>query len=245
MMKYRMDFLMMMFFTLVMQACNLFVITTIYENIDFISGWDYWEVLVLYSFLLFSEGFINLFMEGVWKTSNLINSGEIDQFMVRPLPVPLQLITCRTELDGINKMGIAILLMGISFCKKGIAFSLGEVIITVFLLLCSGVIRGTIVWSASCLSFWTKSSKNSVNFMAFSLGEAVRYPITIYPFFMKTLFGYLIPYAFVSYYPAAYMLGKIQGFHVVIGIFLVTVLSLFIAKVVYKAGVKRYESPGA
>lgn len=66
----------MLFFTVIMQVCNLFVITTIYENIDFIEGWDYWEVLVLYSFLLFSEGFINLFMEGVWKTANLINSGE-------------------------------------------------------------------------------------------------------------------------------------------------------------------------
>lgn len=234
----------MLFFTVIMQVCNLFVITTIYENIDFIEGWDYWEVLVLYSFLLFSEGFINLFMEGVWKTANLINSGEMDQFLVRPAPVPLQLVTCKTELDGANKMGIAVLLIGISFHKKGIVFSTANFMSMIFLLLCSGLIRGLIIWNASCLSFWSKSSKNRVNFMAFSIGEAARYPLTIYPFFMKALFCYLIPYAFVSYYPAAYMLEKIEGVHLIAWMFFVTALSLFCGGKVYKAGMRRYESPG-
>lgn len=59
--QYRSDFLLMIFFTGFSQICNLLIIGIICRNIPQIEGWTLWEILLLYSFLLFSEGCINFF----------------------------------------------------------------------------------------------------------------------------------------------------------------------------------------
>lgn len=64
--EYRTDFLMMVFFTGFSQICNLGVLCIIYSNIPEVGGWKLWEILLLYSFLLFSEGCINFFFQGTW-----------------------------------------------------------------------------------------------------------------------------------------------------------------------------------
>ena len=63
-MYYRADFLMMTFFTLLSQVSNLAVVGIIYTNIPTVGGWSVWEILLLYGYLLFSEGWVNFFFQG-------------------------------------------------------------------------------------------------------------------------------------------------------------------------------------
>ena len=82
--QYRTDFLIMIFFTLFSQGCNLGLIGIIYSNIPQVGGWTMWEIFLLYGFLLFSEGFINFFFQGAWKITNMIHMADLDRFLVRP-----------------------------------------------------------------------------------------------------------------------------------------------------------------
>lgn len=66
-MYYRADFLMMTFFTLLSQISNLAVIGIIYANIPAVGGWSVWEILILYGYLLFSEGCVNFFFKELGK----------------------------------------------------------------------------------------------------------------------------------------------------------------------------------
>ena len=72
-MYYRADFLMMTFFTLLSQVSNLAVIGIIYTNIPTVGGWSVWEILLLYGYLLFSEGWVNFFFQGSWKIAQMVN----------------------------------------------------------------------------------------------------------------------------------------------------------------------------
>lgn len=65
--QYRMDFLMLLFFTVLSQVCNLSVIGIIYDNTHTIDGWNMWEILILYGYLSFSEGGVNIFFKGHGK----------------------------------------------------------------------------------------------------------------------------------------------------------------------------------
>ena len=73
--EYRTDFLMMVFFTGFSQICNLGVLGIIYSNIPEVGGWKLWEILLLYSFLLFSEGCINFFFRGSGPFSGAAPAG--------------------------------------------------------------------------------------------------------------------------------------------------------------------------
>ena len=73
-MYYRADFLLMTFFTLLSQVSNLAVIGIIYTNIPTVGGWSVWEILLLYGYLLFSEGWVNFFFQGSWKIAQMVKT---------------------------------------------------------------------------------------------------------------------------------------------------------------------------
>lgn len=243
-MQYRTDFLMMIFFTGFSQICSLAVIGIIYSNIPEVAGWTMWEILLLYSFLLFSEGCINFFFQGTWKIAEMINLAELDRFLVRPAPMGLQLLTARIDFDGLNKMVIAaaVFLLGSAHCQ--IRWNGKNVIFLAVFLLEACVIRVCMIWTASCLSFWMAGAKNSLNFFVISIGEMAKYPLTIYPALLRGIFGYVIPYAFVSYYPVGFLLGK-RGMGP--GVCLTPLICagmLVLAAAVLRRGLARYESSG-
>ena len=240
--QYRADFLMMIFFTVFAQACNLGVVTIIYSNIPQVGGWSLWEILLLYGFLLFSEGCINFFFQGAWKISEMINKSDLDRFLVRPVPVGLQLLTARIDFDGLNKMVIAAAVLGLGISRCEIQWSISKVILFVCFLAEACAVRVCMIWIASCLSFWMEGGKNSLNFFTISLGEMAKYPLVIYPPLLQGIFGYLNPYAFVSYYPVGYLLGKGQMTLGVICMPLVCAVMISVSVLVLRRGLNRYES---
>ena len=242
--QYRADFFMMLFFTTLSQACNLSVIGIIYSNIPSVGGWNMWEILILYGYILFSEGSVNFFFQGAWKITQMLNKAEIDRFLVRPLPVGLQLITAKIDFDGLNKMFLAsvIFFLGFSHCR--INWRAVKVLYFVITLVIACIIRFCMIWIASCTSFWLGGIKNSLNYFTLTIGEMAKYPLTIYPAVLNMVFAYIIPYAFISYFPASYLLGKSGCLWQNLMIPAVCGIMLFIAGQVLRRGLRRYESNG-
>ncbi len=240
--QYRTDFLMMVFFTLFSQGCNLGLICIIYSNIPQVGGWTMWEIFLLYGFLLFSEGFINFFFQGAWKITNMIHMAELDRFLVRPVPVGLQLLTAKIDFDGLNKMVIAAAVLAVGFGKCEISWDVKKVILLLVFLAEACIIRVCMIWIASCASFWMEGKKNSLNYFVISLGEMAKYPMVIYPPVFQGIFGYLIPYAFVSFYPVGYLLGKEGTGAGALGIPFFCVLMLAASCMVLRQGLANYES---
>ena len=100
------------------------------------------------------------------------------------------------------------------------------------------------IWIASCTSFWLEGTKNRVNFFISKLADAAKYPLTIYPPFLKNMLTYIVPYAFISYYPVGYVLDK-NGMSIGIYLFpIICIVIFFFAKIQLKVGLARYESSG-
>ena len=243
--EYRADFFMMICFTAFSQFCNLAVTGVIYSNIPYIAGWDLWEILLLYSFLLFSEGCINFFFQGSWKINEIIHQADLDRFLLRPLPVGLQLLTARIDFDGLSKMTIASLIFLTSASRCYIAWTPKKILLFLLLVIGICIIRTCMIWITSCLSFWMDGRPNSLNYFILTLGELGKYPLTIFPTPLRILFAYLIPYAFISYYPAIWLLDKEKGiFYICIpaAVILISILMLTLSAAVLKFGLRRYES---
>ena len=157
--------------------------------------------------------------------------------MTRWLPV-------RIDFDGLNKMIIAlgILSVGIKNCK--INWTIIKILYFVASLLTASMIRFCMIWMASCRSFWMQGPKNSLNYLVLSVGEMAKYPLIIYPGLLKGIFGYIIPYAYVSYYPAGFLLGKNDMLAGCLLQFPVCLGMLWLSAVCLKRGLGRYESAG-
>lgn len=81
--------------------------------------------------------------------------------------------------------------------------------------------------------------------MAYQLSTFVKYPITIYPAWIRGVLTFIIPFAFTGYFPEAYILGKGSFLLGVVLTFVVSFISIFIAYRIWLIGIKRYESSGS
>lgn len=243
--EFRTDFVLMIIFTFLSQICNIIFLNLLFGSIADIAGWNMWQLLILNSLLLFSEGSVNFFFQGSWKISDLINSGELDRFLLRPIPIGLQLLTSKIDIDGLNKMILAIIIFAISSLKTSIRWHPVKIFFFPLIVINACIIRVCITWISSCLSFWMESSKNSLNYLSLTIGNIAKYPICIYPFVMRIIFLYIFPYAFVSYYPTIFLFDKVNIIPYLFISYCICILLIYISNVILKKGMERYESVGS
>ena len=76
------------------------------------------------------------------------------------------------------------------------------------------------------------------------LGEFAKYPITIYAVAVQAMIVIAIPFAFVSFFPTAWVFGvdawSLPGLLTP----LVAIYTLFMAVTIFNIGLRRYESSG-
>ena len=96
---------------------------------------------------------------------------------------------------------------------------------------------------AATSAFWTVNSHILMESVS-SISEFALYPIMIYPKFIGFLLTWILPYAFVSFYPANYFLHKGLAIYSLFSP-LVAVILWIIALKVWKFGLKNYTSTGS
>src|SRR5437879_661321 len=103
-------------------------------------------------------------------------------------------------------------------------------------------------WTLPEIAFRTMDAREVANSMTYGGNFLTQFPMSIYSVWMRRLFGYLIPLAFVNYYPALYLLGKADPTHSPVFLRfispLVAVGSVAVAGGVWRLAVRRYRSTG-
>lgn len=111
--------------------------------------------------------------------------------------------------------------------------------------LASGVvIRMAIPVASNAAGFWLRAPYPMFAEAIYQVGELTRYPLTIYGVAVKVLVAVLVPFAFASFFPAAWVLDK--GGYAWMGLLtpLVAVISAVAAYRIFQLGLRRYESTG-
>jgi ABC-2 type transport system permease protein len=112
------------------------------------------------------------------------------------------------------------------------------------MLLCAVMIRTAINLASNTAAFWMQSNRNAFPYLVHSLSDFARFPISIYSITMQLVVSVGIPYAFISFFPAAYVFEKTPW-----GVYgwlapVIALYSMFIAYRLFQSGIKRYESTG-
>ncbi|WP_368262955.1 ABC transporter permease [Clostridium disporicum] len=244
-MAYRADFILGLIGFILVQSVGVIFISLIFSAIPTLSGWSFYEILFIYGFAQIPRGIDHVFTDQLWIFSwKTIAQGEFDRYLVRPLNPLFQVIVEKFQPDGFGEIIIGTMLLITSLSKLSIEVTFGKIIALIFMILCATVIYTAIKLAVTSITFWVKFAQ-SYMFMVYQLSSFVKYPINIYPSWIRTTLTFIIPFAFTGYYPGAYLLGRGSFFQGVIMTFLISMLSILVAYRIWLIGISRYESTGS
>jgi ABC-2 type transport system permease protein len=242
--EYEADFWILVVATVLMQVVNVVFLAALFAKVPSLNGWTFWAVVLMFGAVALAEGIGSLFFEGMWRLAWQINTGELDYFLVRPYPVVLQSASAEIGINGLSNIVVGGIMIGTALAHSEISWTPWRVIIGVVLLAGAIVIKLAINLATNAASFWLSSPSPIFAFAVHTIGDLARFPLSIYPAVLKAALGILVPFAFISFFPAAYLLD--EGANRWIGLLtpVVAVYCAVVALVIFKRGLRRYESAG-
>lgn len=230
----KVDFIIFIFCDLIIQLLNFVFIYGIYNNVEVINGWTLKESLFLLGTYQFSMGVFALLFWPLYDFSYLLISGEFDSYMLRPVPILPQLLSSGIgDIGGVIIGGILIYFNHVGFESNiNVAIYIVTILLNVVLLVCIHCIMAAI-------SFWLENGSDIAMRLYFELMNFSKYPITIYSPFIRSLLTWVVPIAFLGYYPVAYLTDKIGIFYLN-NLFIITIFGIVINLLLWKMGIKKY-----
>lgn len=175
-----------------------------------LSGWSLPEITLLYG--LAELGFVLMDMLfGGFDAPNLsqhVRSGSFSTFLLRPAPLVLQVFGSDFALRRLSRVLLALGILGWALSKLALPLTLGNVALLLSSLLGLIAFFGGLFVVGGTLTFWTVESVEIMNVLTYGGRSLISYPMDIYGAFLRKTFTYVLPAAFLSYFPVLHLLGR-------------------------------------
>lgn len=236
---YRADTVVSILLNLMWLGWELLGLSIIFNNTDTLGGWGFGELIALLGvFRLINTLMIALIWPNTEKFNQSIRDGSMDYTILQPVN-SMFLVT----FSRITVWRIWDLLLAITLIVVGINIS-GDVtsplsILTFILLTVSGAVVIYSLWIVLiALTFWFTKFDNNVTILQ-ALLDAGRYPVTVYPVWLRIIVTFIIPIAVATTVPLQALRGELD-LRQVAGFFVIGIAAFVVASRVWKAGLKRY-----
>jgi ABC-2 type transport system permease protein len=207
--QYRVDAFLRSLAVFLREATGIIVIYFTLLKFDTLSGWNIYEMLFLFSLLFLTYGIMIIFFTGLRDFGKTVRDGSFDRFMLRPRGLLFQILFANADwFAAIGHGGLGITLFILSAGKVGIHWSgvsIGYYLITV----AGGVlIQGAVFLFIATLNIYLLQTDSLKEMLYWDMRKFAGYPISIFNKFIQNLMIYVMPFAFVNYFPAQYFLRK-------------------------------------
>ena len=173
-----------------------------------IKGFTLYEVLLCFSIIQFGFSFNEIFARGIDKFENLIIDSSFDRLLIRPKNLILQVLCSDGDFVKVSRLIQSIIVLIIALINLKIEITFMKIICLILMLISSCVIFFGIFLLAASYCFITIQGLEVRNVFTDGGKYMAQYPIGIYKKGMIFVFTFIIPYAFVNYYPLLYFVGK-------------------------------------
>ena len=248
--EYRFMFVMDILTGIIIYSANYLGIWIILNRFQVIQGWTFYEVMLLFNLNLLAFGLSSLFLAAPMRMmETMIQQGSFDLILVKPLNPFLHMLVRQCTHGYLGHIILSTIMLSISFSNLNIHWTLIKVFFLGLDLIGATLIISAIYVATGALSFWIVKVNPIMDTFIYSIRDAVNYPISIYGKAITILLTFGIPYAFISFYPAQYLLdGKGETlFHPILqyGTPVVGTVMFLLAYKFWTIGINRYESTGS
>lgn len=247
--QYRVSFVLDFFSAFAATFTDFLVILVLFSHLHQLAGWTLPEIALLYGASGISFAFADLMVGHLDVFGQRIRTGTFDVLLVRPHGSLFQVIASEIALRRLARAGQGFAVLAVALSRLPIHWTPARAAMLGLMLVSgTGIFVG--VWVAGgAVAFWTTEIPEVINSFTYGGNLLTQYPIEIFATWLRRLLAFVVPLAFVAYYPSLLILDKpdpVLG-RPWLGLFapLVAVLTLAAGRGLWAAGVRRYRSTGS
>ena len=211
-----------------------------------LGGFNAYEVCFMYAMGLTAYALGNLHTRRFWQIDDIIQRGELDSYLIRPISPLLQLFVWDIQVGYISHL---ILGVGSMLLMKGLldlSWGIDKWLIMFLSLISGGLLMSGLSLIGTPFVFWWGRSDSVTSLLRHEMREFMKYPVSAFPDAVRKIL-FIIPYAFVNFLPCVYLFGKSDAAYVP-WIPLITMTAGVAINVLFwifwRAGLRRYNSAG-
>ena len=244
---YPVSFALDVFSQLLGQSMELLAILVIFTQVTSLGGFSAGEVVLIYGLAATAFGLADLAVGQVEALPDYIRTGELDVLLLRPLGALAQLLSADVQLRRVGRVAVG--LVTLAWALRDVEWTPLRVVVAVVAPLSGAVLLSAIWIAANCVSFWLVDGREVANSVTYGSDFATSYPITVYGPWLRRIMCFVVPGAFVAYFPALALTGRPDplGFPDAVRYCspLVAAAMVGVAALVWRTGVRRYQGTGS
>lgn len=247
--SYRLSFVLQIVGAFLLSFLDFVAIVVIFGHLPRLANWTLPEIAFLYgaSYTAFKLG--DMLVGNIDKLPLFIRMGSFDQVLTRPLGSLGQVLTSDIDVRHLGGTAQGFLVLLFALHRLHIAWTAPRLVVFVFMEISAFVIFCSIWVATNSLTFWIMDAREVANAATYGGNFMTQFPMSIYSTWMRRLFGYVIPLAFVNYYPSLYLLGKADPTHAPVILHFLSPLvaagCVFVAGTIWRTAVRHYRSTGS
>ncbi len=241
---YRVNFFFQLFQSLISMGVAVAGLSVVFSYTDNLGGWGQEEILALVGVYLLVGGIIGLVIQpGMQQLIESVRDGTLDFTLTKPedaqLLVSIRRVNIWSLIDivlGLGVLAFALVRLGekVGGAEAGeflLMVTVGAIIIYSFFLI------------LATLSFWFIRVENFLTIFQ-SMYEAGRWPVSLYPGWLRYGLTFVVPVAFATTVPAEALTGRLTWVTLLVAIAIAAVL-FTISRLFWRVGLRHYSGTSA
>lgn len=232
-MEYKVNFFTQMIFMFLNDIIWVIFWFIFFNKFPLVNSWGFNEIMTMMIIITISWGLIGVFFGNFRYIAEVIRDGQLDFYLTLPKEELTHILVSKSKFDAFGDVlfGIVLVLFFIPLVKFPLLMVL--VLLSCIILLSFAIILGS-------LSFYMGSSTEASNQGLMGVLSIASYPFSPFEGYTKFILLTLIPAGFITGIPVELLkVFNLQWFLLMI---LCAVILFSIAIIIFKRGVRRYES---
>lgn len=228
---------------------DFLAIVVLFSHLPRLAGWSLAEVAFFYGTANLAFAFCDLVVGHLDVFPRMIRDGSFDLMLIHPAGSLFQVVASNLALRRLGKALQAAAILAFALSRLHVLWTAARMTMLVGMIATGTVIYASIWIIGMTITFWTVEAREVTNAFTYGGSYLASYPINLFGGWLRRLLAFVIPMAFVSYFPGLFVLNRPDPLGLP-GILRfctlpVAVALAFLAGRAWGFGVRHYQSTGS
>lgn len=243
--QYRSDFVIVLLNSVIGTAAQVAGIVVIFSNTSDLKGWTAADLVVLVGVQAVLRGFITALVQpSLEAMMEGIRLGTFDFLLTKPADAQVLASSQVVAPHALTDVMVGGIVIGAGLSRAGHGVDAASLALVPPVLIAGLVIVYSFLLMLSTMAFWFVKLENVLMIFQILFSNAGRWPVTVFPQWMRFILTFVVPVAFAVTVPAQALTGRISWAGAA---FAVVVAALFVlaSRAMWRIGLRRYTGASA